>query len=333
MIIYMKKGPEFRMVGGASPEKKEKAKQELEKAFFDHIESLPKEVQEKIEKLEYPKSEKEIALIDFANQETSRLMEEVGVEPHDIPLDNYHIIPPELYEKEFGRRSSAVAHGRRQAIAFNAENFRDNPILLGMAAIHETLHLKAQMSFEIEESKDGKNTTPYREGVTVRSSQLKAAQGNYHEHFRGLHEAIVSEAEKRLLVKLLDQRELAEEKKWLMSDEAGDLIKKLSDEIIWVGKRGSGDWKMVGYRPQREVLDYICGEIHKQFPEQFGDADGVFKEFLKAHFTGRLLPIARLIDKTFGDGSFRIVGNMDDNNASGVSHLETLKKSRARVLK
>jgi hypothetical protein len=47
---------------------------------------------------------------------------------------------------------------------------------------------------------------------------------------------------------------------------------------------------------------------------------------LNAHFTGRLLEIGRLVEKTFGKESFRILGNMDTDGKSAVLCFETLKK-------
>lgn len=332
----MEKGPEIRIVGNVSTEKKEQVKKEMNQALFDHFESLPKEGQDQMRKLEYPKSEKEIALIDFANEETSRLMQETGIEPYDVPLDNFHIVPPELYKK-IGSGGVATAFITRQGMIFDAQRFRDNPVYFGAVALHELLHLKAHLSMEVWGENDEVEKTPYREGVTVKALQRYGYSGKYHEHFAGLHEAIVAETEKRLLGKLLDHPELAKEKEWLMSDEAKEMRKELSEEkeipedsIVWVGKKGANDWETIGYLRQRDVLNYVCEEIQKQFSDEYQSADDVYKLFLNAHFTGRLLSIARLVEKTFGKGSFRLLGNMDTNRESAVLHLESLKKARAR---
>ena len=168
--------------------------------------------------------------------------------------------------------------------------------------------------------------------------QKHGYHGQYHQHFAGLHEAIVSMQEKKLAAKLLDCPELAKEKEWLISDEARAMREKLAkekdmpeDDIIWIGKNGKDDWETIQYLPHRKVLEYICSEIQKQFPDQYQNTDGVFKEFLNAHFTGRLLPISRLVEKTFGEGSFRTLGNMATNEESGILHLESLKKMRQKI--
>jgi len=333
----MEKGPKIRIIGGASVEKKEEAKKEIEQALFSHFESLSPQEQEQLKKFEYPKSEKELALIDFANKETSRLMQEAGIEPYDLPAENFHLIPPELYKKATDRERGATAFIIKQGILFNAQDFRDNPVNFGASVLHEMLHLKAHFSLEVEEEDDKVSKTPYREGVTVRALQSHGYHGKYHEHFAGLHEGIVAETEKRLLGKLLDQPELAEEKEWLNSDEAKEIKKKLAqkkeiseDDIIWIGKKREDDWEAVSYLEQRNVLNYICEEIQKQFPGRFQSSDDVYKVFLSAHFTGRLLPLGRFVEKTFGEGSFRLLGNMGTDSESGVLHLESLKRARTR---
>ena len=97
--------------------------------------------------------------------------------------------------------------------------------------------------------------------------------------------------------------------------------------------KGKNDWESVSYFSQRQVLEYVCGEIQKEFPNQYDNADDVFKEFLKSHFNGRLLPVARLVEKTFGEGSFRLLGNMGTDRKSGISHLELLRKARIRHMR
>ena len=93
------------------------------------------------------------------------------------------------------------------------------------------------------------------------------------------------------------------------------------------------DWKIISYVAHREVLTYICAEIQKEFPERYKSSDDVFKEFIKAHFTGQLLLISSLVEKTFGEVSFRILGNMTPEQESAVLYMETFRKLRLKKLK
>ena len=331
------RGPEFRIVGGASEEHKEETKSELERALYDHYAFLPPEERERLEKLEYPKSVKELALIRFANAETNRLRIGAGLEPYDIPSENYHIVPPSLYQ-ELSRRedTSATTFYGQQGFLFNAQEYRTNPVAFGAAAFHETLHLKGHSASELEESEGGPKRTHYRRGISVDSSQKANDRGQFHIHFDGLEEAITAEAEKRSYPKLLELPELADEKKWFTSKKGQARRRTLAeeygipeDDVVWVSKRDNTP-QTIAYPIPRQVLRYVCEEVQKQFPDQYQDMDVVHKEFLDAHFTGRLLPLARLVDGTFGEGSFRLLGNMTREDDSSVLHLESLRKMRSR---
>lgn len=198
-------------------------------------------------------------------------MQEAGIEPYDVPLENFHIIPPGLYKKAAGGgNGTAKTFITEQGIIFNAAYFRDNPVHFGAVVLHELLHLKAHFSMEVQENGDKVNKTPYREGVTVNALQSHGYHGKYHEHFAGLHEGIVAETEKRLFGKLLNCPELAKEKEWLDSNKAKEMRKKLAtekelseDDIIWIGKKRKDDWETVSYLQQRNVFNYICEEIQK----------------------------------------------------------------------
>lgn len=332
----MEKGPQIRTIGNASFEEKEKANDKIKLRLFEHFASLDEGAKEKLKKFEYPKSPTELALIDFANKETNELMKEVGVEPYDVPSENYHILPPEFYNKVAGG-GSATTVTSEQGILFDAERFRDNPSCFGSVAIHETLHLKAHLSLEVAEGDKDADVANYRRGTKIGSLLATSESGNYHEHFKGLDEAIVATQQKKSLAKLFEAPVLLKEKEWMSSDEVKVFKNELTlkknipeEDIIWVDEH---NYEIINYPKQREVLDYVCSEIQKQFPKQYQSSDEVFKEFLKSHFTGQLLPIARLVEKTFGEGSFRTLGNMDTDKSSGALHLETLKKSRMRQLR
>jgi len=334
----MEKSPKIRIVGKGSDEEKEQAKKEIRQALFNHFQSLPPEEQKLLRKLEYPKSEIELVLINFANKETSLLMQEAGIEPYNISTENYHLLPPELYERFVGKtQTRGVTSYTKQGILLNAEHFRDNPVNFGATVLHETLHLKSHFSVKLQE-KNG--AAYYRAGISSFHTLQQFGYKGYHEHFRGLHEAIVTETGKRLLKKMLELPELEKEKNWLESDEAKAAKRKLAeekqiaeDDIIWIDKNDINNWEVIPYLQQRAVLTYLCSEIQKEFSKQYKNHDDVYELFLKAHFTGKLLEIARLIEKTFGKGSFRMVGNMTDDPESGILHLESLKKARIRQIK
>lgn len=331
----MERGSQIRVIGNASEQDKEELRVDIDNVFHRHAEHIPVELREKFEQYEIPKSEQEITLIQLVNIVTDELMKEYGIDSHDVPLENYHIIPQHLY-KELAVIGQAMARWSDQAILFNADHFRENPVYFGSVAFHETLHMKSYLSLEMRDENDAVYIKAHRKGVVV-GGLLKDAG---HAHFEGLGEAIISHQQKKFTAKLLSMPGFEHEKEWLLSDTAMALKKQIAekndlsdDDIVWVRKDDPGDWEGIGYKSQRKVLEYVCEEIQKEFPDRFATEDDVFKEFLKAHFTGRLLPIARLVEQTFGEGSFRLLGNMGVEQESGILHLESLRKSRSRVVR
>jgi len=66
--------------------------------------------------------------------------------------------------------------------------------------------------------------------------------------------------------------------------------------------------KGYSYDKERKKLMLLCEDIYKQNTKQLSSSEDVFNEFVKAAMTGRLLPIARIIEHTYGKGSFRSIG-------------------------
>jgi len=325
----MEKFPEIRTVGNASPKVKEQIKKEYEELFYL---SETKE-----------KSEKELAIINFVNKETNELMQEVGFIPYNIPENNYIFLESNIYKEIKEDKNPAAALVDSQKIIFNKEVYSNNPILFGVAAMHETMHLKGHISVEINEKNGNIKDTIYRDGFSVVSAQkhrkLDEYNNGFHQHFVGLEDAIVSTVEKKAFSKIIELPILYKEKEWLTSLEATILKEQDAekynipeDEIMWIKKKEGGliETSFFSYYAQRQVLNYVCAEIQKEFPDQYQTSDDVFKEFLKAQFTGQLLSTARLIEKTFGKGSFRTLGDMTADKEKTLMILEKLTTARLK---
>ncbi len=332
----MEKIPGLRIVGDASEENKQKIKEELGENFSNNLNAFSEKERDLLEKYEYPKSKEEIELINFANNEVNKLRESFGLEPYDVPVENFHIVPPNIFHKLLTADAEvAAAIYSKQAIIFDASE-RGNLLSFSNSSIHELLHLKAHATFEVEEKDDEITKTIYRSGVSSVSAQSNV---NPHHHFYGLHEAIVSTQQKKMSSVILEHPLLLEEKKRMSTQKALGIIEYVSekqkipkDDIFWVEKDGK-DYLDIAYRKNRETLSYVCNEILKEFPDKFSSQDEVFNRFLRAQFTGQLLPVARLVESVFGEGSFRTLGDMTIDKQSAILCLESLKKFRSRFLK
>jgi hypothetical protein len=334
---------DVRVIGNAPEEEKNRAIEKMQKALSDSLSLFSEKKREKITTLEYQKTEQEMEVLDITNEILKEIMEKSGAKSYDISPENFHIVPPELYKEIDKKPSHAGSMMAKQSVFFNATSVKDNPFFFGTLCVHEGTHLRGHLTLEMSElsnDPDNFNISRFREGWSVNASLKKIKEDKGHHHFEGVHEGIASLVQKNSIPLLLELPMFTEEKKWRESDEGKSIWTERAkeygvpeEEIIWINPKNANDCRGLGYQEQRETLEYVFSELQKEFPEKYETDEDVYKEFLKAHFTGRLLPIARDVEKTFGEEGFRILGNMETDKNSGILTLETLKKRRMRMLK
>jgi len=325
----MESGPEFRIVGGARDESVDKVLTDIDDAFSRNAGSILEEARKFANDNGIEKNPEMLAIIQYANEYTNTILLQHGIEPYDIPVQNIHVLKSEDFV-HLEKTAGAFAHTLSQMIVINADNClskAQGTLIL----IHEMLHLKGHKVLQIEDAeKRGPKVTNYRIGVGMESSQ---SDENFHEHFRGLNESIVATLETRAIQNTLRQPGYEEDKALhdnLDTQKYLFLLKTKgmrTDDIINIKKDGE-NWIVyrTGYPRHREVLDFVVEKIFEDNTDSYENTEDVYKLFFDAHFSGRLLPIARLVEHSFGEGSFRILGNMNIDSESARSHLDTFKK-------
>ena len=156
--------------------------------------------------------------------------------------------------------------------------------------------------------------------------------------FEGLNEAVVAEIEKKYLPEMVEHNdETKDEWKWLQTEEAFTLKQKIAheneiqlSEIVWIN-RGGKDYRTYPYGAQRQVLTYVVNSIWAD--GGFESREEVLNLFFQGHFNGKLLKIARCVEKSFGKGSFRMLAGMSKESNSAWQMLEQLKKKRRLLAK
>ena len=326
---------EFRLVGSASEENKSSFNEVLNNKFYSHLDSLSSEEKGILMRNEIQKSPDQINVISVIQEVIRDFTKEIGVECRTLPVDNYHLIKGDSYKSKFGNESRACFSLDHLAALFNEEVVRESLLLFTTIALHESIHSAMHMAFNIIEVEGQEHkylVGPFRSGVKAHSNPPESP----HAHFDGLDEAIVSDLEISLLVMVLEHPSMKNLKSEFYNPNHDVEKQRISrekkiniDEVI-IGDNFSVN---SGYAKNREVLQYICSEVAKNNPEDFPVAKDVMREFHRAHFTGRLMNIAHIVEGTFGKGSFRILGNMTDDKESGQLHLDQLKKLRLNFSK
>jgi hypothetical protein len=338
----MERLPKFEVIGAVSDEIKEQVIQKQQEKFEKQQELLYEDIKVEFEAAEAknPKTPEQIAVLNFINEETNRLLVECGAEPFDIPVGNYHILPPEEMKKFFDTKSSGTYSDMGKAIGLSSE-LSSSLLCFAVVAFHEALHMKSRHVYEVWIGKDGKTKEKkYRSGVRAESPHKKDIDGKSVTHFSGLDEGIVAWQEKLSFLRLLEIPELAKEKEKYYSEKGEIERRRISkernipeDEIFWTENIDELKWSGVGYTAQRRVLEYVCEEIKSEFTDEYSTKEDVFRIFLKANFNANLVPIARLMKKTFGPDGLRILAMIKNSDRGHDTNnvLEMLKKLRQRI--
>lgn len=340
----MEKVPNFNVRGKVEDRIKDEIRQDNDDRMHKHYEQLTNS--EHVEALEHecPKSPEELACIQLANDETNRLLKMASIEPYEFPATNIHIMDKYFIEEHFGSDfGTGRAYVEGQSIVLHEDDVRGSRLVFALVVFHEMFHVKSlfiQHAVEKKNINDKASTriTTYRKGLLVCPPQTKRDDDSEdHVHFDGLNEAVTAQAEKIFFDKLLDNPLFVDERKKLYSDEALAFKKELfedlgmtEDEIIDVKIEKRREYIRIGYSRQRLVLEYVCREIAR---DRSVSEEEVFNKFVKSQFDGHLLELGNLVEKSFGKGSFRRLGDMPRASNYGTETLEALRKMRVQVLK
>lgn len=325
-------------MGDAPEEVKEEIREKYHESFYEeHLSQIPEEGARKLKSSECDKRPREVALIENADKEINSIMKRLSLSPYEVPARNIHIVPPELFKEIFFEDGNGRCNYDHRVVVINADRLRNKPVDFGSIVFHEMFHLKGHVSIEVKRT--NKNTKDgisfYRTGLGVHSSIKNDEKGFQHSHFTGLEEALTSEMEKRYFSKMICHPSLKDQKEWLESQEAQTIKKELAeknnlpiDEIRDVDR--DKIFSKLTYPMQRKVLSLLTSEIYKRNNDKFNSEDEVLDVFVKAHFTGELLEIARFIKNAFGKESFEVVGTMDAGEKSAVRVYEFLMRAKNR---
>jgi hypothetical protein len=223
--------------------------------------------------------------------------------------------------------------------------------LLGMAKVisHEMLHglafqslglrpYNAEIDFselgvEKDDNEGGGRFTliPRRGGFRIIKNEIRNGKVEEIELFALLDECIISELAYRFDRQYFGMiSEIAESTEFKNREEfykqkAGEEESRRHDYALVTEVKRYKDGKTSflefiakksEYLKERRKLDKLIDELFEKNKDEFKDREEVFDIFARAVMTGRLLPVARLIEKTFGKGSFRELGEESAKKAS-----------------
>ncbi len=275
---------------------------------------------------EREKREEEEEIINLANQLTNELLQRYGLKPLDVYLENVHII-----KKDKWWRNSQV--GGYYKMYDQAVFMVEQPanIVLFEKMIHELIHLKSYNAIQVVQGTE-KSIGDYRMGMEVTSRDAR------RWYFKLLNEAVTEKLTMAIFSQSMNNLLFADDlaktvlnkenyKKKIAEETGKEFI--FNDNVYYVGQERNtwpqqvgrkiglvkGKQEVIfdshGYSRERELLDILIDRI-MQHHHEYSDKSEVFDIFVKAVLQGDIRPLARVIESTFGKGTFRRFGEFDD---------------------
>jgi len=253
------------------------AREEAESVISDTLEN---EGGKFIDGLELEKTEKDKEMIELASQKVDEYMRQYGRENvPKIPLNNIHLLKEggtEEHTKGDLNRGGANSALNSVIIDHDTSNLH-----LAQTLFHELYHQKSYKALQITKS-DEQKFASYHTGFNI------VSRNGENIYFKDIDEALTSLAEQKFFEEIL-----------------------MNDEQFRAEIEGMSEEEKAGLftrNDEREKLNSLVDKLLEANQNEFGSRDEILKMFFEAQATGRLLKIARLIEKTFGKGSFREIG-------------------------
>jgi len=239
------------------------------KQRFDTYETEP------IEGLELEKTEREIALIDFAERAVDKELEKLGRDSRlSVAKAKIHILEKGGVEKHTQGRLIGGAHSVYNSILTDRV---DSDVQFAVVMFHELVHAKVFRTLRAIETEDGPVVDHARNGISVISTDGKKRS------FGDIEEALTAYLERKFFKDYIeDNEEFSEQEKRRVE---------------------------FGRSVELSELQELVEDIYDKNKDSFTSSGEVFELFLKTNASGRLLPLARLIEKTYGKGAFRYLGD------------------------
>ncbi len=296
-----------RVVGGIDDEDKQDIQRQYNERFreqaFDDLYGLERD-----------KTPEEQKIIQFVDDATDTLRKQYGLEAFPVPEKNVHVIPRDHWKPT---TTDAFFLPQRQAV-FVREAVA--PIVFAKKIYHEFVHFKSYGAAQVRRDTD--KVDLYRQGLRV------YARGQEELFFRLLNEAVTEELAKRWLgsnqdAPLLEQdsKETARVKESIQSKRKHRTPTGKLDNIYYLSEKitqaGSGvEVAMCSEEfsntEERRALGILIEKIVERNPDRFQNREQAFAMFAQAMLDGNLLSLGKTIDQTFGQGTFRAIGEARD---------------------
>ncbi|MFZ1626403.1 MAG: hypothetical protein WAT81_01195 [Candidatus Moraniibacteriota bacterium] len=296
-------------------------KEEFDKAFFDYQKQRQRrrELAKLMGVAEYVKehSPRQEKIIFATLQAAEEVVNQYSQRQVRLSKTNIFLIRKEDAERRFGADEDEAGRSSMKGgvFVYTAPNLTDSK--LARFTAHELVHHAAFQRSRVVREAPGKplQGIPDRAGLAVGHPQKgfdPEIGGN--AHFIALNEAVTEQIAIEIVALIRKKT------KFLESDY--EILKRVYDRDsaqFSLGKDVENpksdeqySWS-ASYEDRVDKLRLACHELHDMNPERFTSAQEVFCVFAEAYFSGKLLTLARLIEKNYGKGAFRFLADYENH--------------------
>lgn len=337
----MKETPINRLVGKVSEDPDGVKKNDFEKKLRN---TYARQKSPELDRAEREKTGVELTIINAVDAATNSILHSYGLREFNMPPEAVHIIKESEWDKLTDGKGDNVGgfyHPILQGVVLP-----EDPVRMHFAhrTTHEVLHLKSYNALQIK-PEQGLPVSAYRSGISLNKNVGI-------EMFNTLNEAVIEELAMRCMEDLFRDPVFADEVKQTRMlikhnkgtfEAQGNLL--LSDKEIYFagirplstregyvydieGNRVAGTIQTyTGARKhERRIFRMLLRKLQEANPKQFKNQEAPFRIFAGAALQGNMLPL-RIIDSTFGKGTFRKIGDFDND----LNRLEEFVKNLSPI--
>jgi hypothetical protein len=326
----------FNKIVGASGE----LKKDIEEEWHENIGDIWEDKRKEFAEYERPLSEEERKLIERTQKYVDKVALRYGGNPKPIPPESIFVLKPgAVFEITEGKFREGYNNCINRTIVVE---WGSSDIDFATTLAHEMFHLKGfdVLRFSAEEGR----VRPYRSGMSMRSKDNQIVYFNQieealvseavkmviDEYFKSDHcfskEIKQVETIKKWLNRLLTENGYSEEKRNIFLEELYSL--HCIEDIIEVLEGNENDDYKLGFlhayvddmlkngevilqerKEERDKLNKLVDMILKYSNGKYKNRQEIIDVFFCAHFSGKLLPLAKMLEKSVVKGAFRAVAN------------------------
>lgn len=225
---------------------------------------------------ELEKTNRDKQIINFTQEKLNKYLSEFNKENiYDIPHEKIHLVSSgEVYNLTKKAFEEGVASSRFGSCIIDR---KENNINFSIILFHEMYHIKDFTSIKINDNVEIPEN--YRSGFTVYTKDGK-------ERFRLINETIND-----YFCKKFYEEEILNSKLFTEEDINNYKFESPRKALL-------------------EKFENICQDLYEKNTDQFKSKEDIRKLFIDADINGHFLPIAKLIEKTYGEGTFRRISDI-----------------------